>query len=38
MSLIGKPGDEGVLLALGAALERERGPFPEPRFLPTIAD
>jgi amidase len=38
VSLIGKPGEEPVLLALGAALERERGPFPEPRFLPTIAD
>ena len=38
VSLIGKPGEEPVLLALGAALERARGPFPEPRFLPTIAD
>ena len=33
MSLIGKPGDEPVLLALGAAIERGRGAFPEPRFL-----
>ncbi len=38
VSLIGKPGEEPLLLALGTAIERERGPFPEPRFLPTIAD
>jgi amidase len=38
ISLIGKPGAESLLLALGAAIERERGPFPEPRFLPTIGD
>jgi amidase len=38
ISLIGKPGEESVLSALGAAIERERGPFPEPRFLPTIED
>jgi amidase len=36
VSLIGKPGGEAGLLALGAALERARGPFPEPRFLPSI--
>ncbi len=36
VSLIGKPGEESALLTLGAAIERERGPFPEPRFLPSI--
>ncbi|HWN39560.1 MAG TPA: amidase [Gammaproteobacteria bacterium] len=36
VSFIGKPGDESSLLALGAAIERERGAFPEPRFLPSI--
>jgi amidase len=35
VSLIGTPGGEARLLALGAALERARGPFPEPRFLPS---
>ena len=38
VALIGRPNDEATLLAIAAALERERGPFPEPRFLPTIAD
>jgi amidase len=36
VSLIGEPGGEARLLALGAALERARGPFPEPRFLPSL--
>jgi amidase len=36
VSLIGAPGGEARLLALGAALERARGPFPAPRFLPSI--
>jgi amidase len=36
VSFIGKPGEESALLALGAALERERGAFPEPRFLPSV--
>lgn len=35
ISLIGKPGDEARMLALGLALERARGAFPEPRFLPS---
>jgi amidase len=38
VSLIGKPGDERSLLALAAAIERARGPFPEPRFLPSTGD
>jgi amidase len=38
VALIGRPNDEATLLAIAAALERERGPFPEPRFLSTIAD
>jgi amidase len=36
VSLIGKPGAEAQMLALGEALERARGPFPEPRFLSSI--
>src|SRR5688572_28089761 len=36
VSFIGKPGEESSLLALGAAIERERGAFPEPRFLPSL--
>jgi amidase len=36
VSLIAKPGDETSLLTLASAVERERGPFPEPRFLPTV--
>ena len=36
VSFVAKPGEESSLLALGAAIERERGAFPEPRFLPSI--
>jgi amidase len=36
VSFIGKPGEESSMLALGAAIERERGAFPEPRFLPSL--
>jgi amidase len=36
MSVIGKPGDEAQMLALGEALERARGAFPEPQFLPSV--
>jgi amidase len=36
LSFIGKPGEESSLLALGTAIERERGPFAEPRFLPSL--
>jgi amidase len=36
VSLIGQPGSEAQLVALGEAIERARGPFPEPRFLPSI--
>jgi amidase len=35
VSLIGKPGEESLLFALGVAIEQARGPFPEPRFLPS---
>jgi amidase len=38
LSLIGKPGDESRLVNLAVALERARGPFPEPRFLPSIGE
>jgi amidase len=37
-SLIGKPGEESLLLLLAAAIEQQRGEFPEPHFLPTIAE
>jgi amidase len=36
VSLIGKPDDESLLLLLAATIEAQRGPFPEPRFLPSI--
>jgi amidase len=36
VSLIGRPGEEAKLFAFGIALEQARGPFPEPRFLPSI--
>ncbi len=38
VSLIGQPGEEPALLELAAAIEQRRGPFPEPRFLPSIDD
>ena len=38
ISFIGRPGQEGMLLAIAAAFERRRGTFPEPRFLPTVSD
>jgi amidase len=36
VTLIGSLGGEAQLLALGEAIEQARGPFPEPRFLPSI--
>jgi amidase len=38
VSFIGRPGTEALLIALAAAVERRRGPFPEPRFLPSVED
>ncbi len=38
VSFVGTPGEEPVLVALGGAIERARGAFPEPRFLSTIED
>ena len=38
IALIGKPREESQLLALAAAIERQRGSFPEPRFLPSVED
>jgi amidase len=38
VSLIGQAGDEPLLVMLAEAVERERGPFPEPRFLATTGD
>jgi amidase len=38
VALTAKPGDEALLLALAEALERQRGPFPAPRFLATVDD
>jgi amidase len=38
VAFVGRPDDEARLFAIAAAFERARGPFPEPEFLPTIAD
>ena len=38
VSLIGKPDEESLLLLLATAIEQQRGAFPEPRFLPSIAE
>jgi len=38
VAIIGRPGTEALLLEIAALAERLRGPFPEPRFLPTVAD
>ncbi len=38
IALIGKPREESHLLALAAAIEQQRGSFPEPRFLPSVED
>jgi amidase len=38
VSLIAEPGDLTRLLSLAASLERARGPFPQPRFLPSVED
>ncbi|MEO7504402.1 MAG: amidase [Sphingomicrobium sp.] len=36
LSFIGPKWSEGLLLSLGYAYEQARGPFPGPRFLPSI--
>ncbi|HXS80420.1 MAG TPA: hypothetical protein VN818_09050, partial [Gammaproteobacteria bacterium] len=38
VAFVGQPQDEARLFAIAAAFERARGPFPEPEFLPTVAD
>jgi amidase len=38
VSFIGRPGAERLLVSIAAAVERQRGPFPEPRFLPLVED
>lgn len=38
IALIVRPGDEHTMLTIGAALEKLRGPLPEPRFLASIDD
>jgi amidase len=38
LAFVGKPRDEARLVALAAAFERLRGPFPAPKFLATAAD
>jgi amidase len=38
VSLIGKPREEWLVVRLAATIERARGPFPAPRFLPSIAE
>jgi amidase len=37
IALTARPGQEPLLVALGAALEQRRGPLPEPSFLPTLS-
>jgi amidase len=37
-SFIGRPGAELLLVSIAAAVERQRGRFPEPRFLPSVED
>jgi len=36
LSFIGPKWSDGLMLSLGYAYEQARGPFPEPRFLPSI--
>jgi amidase len=36
VALVAAPGRESLLVALATAIERERGPFPQPRFLPSL--
>ena len=36
LTFIGMPNDEPHLLEIAASFERARGPFPAPRFLPTL--
>jgi amidase len=38
VAIIGRPGTEALLLEIAALVERSRGPFPEPGFLPSAAD
>ena len=38
IALIGKPREEALLVVLAAAIEQQRGSFPEPRFLPSVED
>ena len=38
VAFIGQPHDEARLVAIAAAFEHARGPFPEPKFLPTTVD
>jgi amidase len=38
VAFIARPGDETPMLGIAAAVEELRGAFPEPRFLPSVAD
>jgi amidase len=38
LALVGKPHAETQLLEIAALLERRRGEFPAPRFVPSVAD
>ena len=38
LAIVVRPGDETLMLTIAAALERLRGPFPEPRFLASTGD
>jgi amidase len=38
IAFIGKPREEARLIEIAAIVERVRGPFPRPQFLPSTAD
>ncbi|HEX5047691.1 MAG TPA: amidase family protein, partial [Gammaproteobacteria bacterium] len=38
LAFIGRPRDDARLVEIAGAFESARGPFPEPRFLATVAD
>ena len=38
IAFTGRPGSENLLISIAAVYEKLRGAFPEPKFLPTVAD
>ena len=38
IAFTGRPGSEDLLISIAAVYEKLRGAFPEPKFLPTVAD